>query len=706
MESLNRVSLVHFGSFEVNLESGELRKSGVRIRLQQQPFKVLEALLKRPGQIVTREDLRTCVWPNETFGDFDQAVNVAVTKLRTVLGDSASSPRFIETLPRRGYRFIAPVQNEPAATEAGPGSGPPNGPPNEERGSQPSSFGRRAAVVVAAVIVLGAVAALTLQFRPRESAWSFSRVSFGKGSIRSARFASDGQSVFFGAAWDGKPSQVFWTQPAVAESRSYTLPDTDVLAVSSAGQLAVLKNRRAGVGWISRGTLALMPPAEAAPREILDNVQDADWDQEGKNLAVVHWVGDHCRLEFPIGVVLYETVGGHWFSNVRISPRGDRIAVMDHPLEGDDAGSIAVIDLKGHKRDLTSGWVSLRGLVWDPSGDSIWFSGSEVASSRERPLAVYNVTLGGKQRKVLQQSGEVTIHDISRSGRLLVTRDVMRYEVMGRFSGQARDLSWLDFSRAEDLSLDGRSLLLTVEGEAVGQNYEVFLRGTDGSPPVRLGEGYGSAISPDGKWVLAVMPFGTAANTTPQFVLLPVGMGQARVITRDSIIHLAGAWFLDGNRIAFRGSEPGHSARTWIQDLAGGEPRPITPEGVAGTQVSPDGKHLCAVDAEGKLWIYPVEGGNPTQVKGTEPGEFPVRWAKDGRSLFVAKSDRLPVRVYRIELASGRQTLVQQLEPLDPAGVLSDVSSVSSSVFATPDGNSFVYSYFRLQSDLYVASPK
>ena len=146
--------------------------------------------------------------------------------------------------------------------------------------------------------------------------------------------------------------------------------------------------------------------------------------------------------------------------------------------------------------------------------------------------------------------------------------------------------------------------------------------------------------------------------------------------------------------------------RAWIQDLAGGAPRPITPEGVAGTQVSPDGKYLCAVDAEGKLWIYPVEGGNPTQVKGTESGEFPVRWAKDGRSLFVAKSDRLPVRVYRIELASGRQTLVQQLEPLDPAGVLSDVSSVSSSVFATPDGNSFVYSYFRLQSDLYVASPK
>jgi DNA-binding winged helix-turn-helix (wHTH) protein/Tol biopolymer transport system component len=702
VKSTDRVSLVRFGSFELNLESGELRRSGVRIRLQQQPFKVLEALLEQPGRIVTREDLRSRIWPNESFGDFDQAVNVAVTKLRTVLGDSASSPRFIETLPRRGYRFIAPIQNEPAGKEAGPTSGRTE----EVSGSQPSFLGRRTALVIAAVLVVGAVAALTLRLRPKDSAWNFSRVSFGKGSIRSARFASDGQSIFFGASWDGKPSQVFWTQPESAESRPYTSPDTDVLAVSRGGQLAVLKNRRAGVGWISHGTLALMSLGESAPREILDNVQDADWDEEGKDLAVVHWVGDHCRLEFPIGVVLYETAGGHWFSNVRISPRGDLIAFMDHPLEGDDAGSMAVIDLNGRAKVLTSGWLSLHGLVWDPSGDSIWFSGNEVARSRQQSRAVYNITLSGKQRKVFQQSDDVTVQDISRSGRLLVTQDVMRYEVMGRFSGEARDLSWLDFSRADDLSLDGRSVLFTVEGEAVGQNYEVFLRGTDGGPPMRLGEGYGSAISPDGRWVLAVAPFGTASNSTPQFVLLPVGMGQAKVVTRDPLVHLAGSWFSDGSRIAFKGSEPGHSVRTWIQNLAGGAPTPITPEGVAGTQISADGKSLCAVDAEGRLWIYPVEGGNPTQIKGTEPGESPVRWAKDGKSLFVAKSDSLPVRVYRIELASGRQTLVQQLEPRDPAGVLPDVSSVSSSVFATPDGTSFVYSYFRMQSDLFVASPK
>jgi DNA-binding winged helix-turn-helix (wHTH) protein len=194
VKSTDRVSLVRFGSFELNLESGELRRSGVRIRLQQQPFKVLEALLEQPGRIVMREDLRSRIWPDESFGDFDQAVNVAVTKLRTVLGDSASSPRFIETLPRRGYRFIAPIQNEPAGKEAGPTSGRTE----EVSGSQPSFLGRRTALVIAAVIVVGGVAALTLRLRPKDSAWNFSRVSFGKGSIRSARFASDGQSIFLG----------------------------------------------------------------------------------------------------------------------------------------------------------------------------------------------------------------------------------------------------------------------------------------------------------------------------------------------------------------------------------------------------------------------------------------------------------------------------------------------------------------------------
>src|ERR1700691_4535283 len=109
MEPLRHSFVVRFGTYEVSFQSGEVRKAGVRIRVQQQPLKLLEVLLEHPGEVVTREELRGRVWPNESFGDFDQAVNIAIGELRSALGDAAENPRYIETLPKRGYRFIADV---------------------------------------------------------------------------------------------------------------------------------------------------------------------------------------------------------------------------------------------------------------------------------------------------------------------------------------------------------------------------------------------------------------------------------------------------------------------------------------------------------------------------------------------------------------------------------------------------------------------
>src|SRR5579885_290726 len=109
MEPIRNPAVVKFGSYEIVFESGEVRRAGVRIKVQQQPLKLLEILLERPGAVVTREELRSRVWVNESFGDFDKAVNIAIAKLRSALGDSAENPRFIETIPKRGYRFIAEV---------------------------------------------------------------------------------------------------------------------------------------------------------------------------------------------------------------------------------------------------------------------------------------------------------------------------------------------------------------------------------------------------------------------------------------------------------------------------------------------------------------------------------------------------------------------------------------------------------------------
>jgi DNA-binding winged helix-turn-helix (wHTH) protein/Tol biopolymer transport system component len=703
MGESSRGTIFQFGVYEANVDSGELRKGGVRLRVQQQPFTVLEMLLQRPGEVVTREELRARIWPDEAFGDFDQAVNVAVAKLRTALSDSAENPRFIETIPRRGYRFIAPVHRNviPAESTSAPVPEIARGPkPATETKNQ--TFLARNKWLLAMLAAMVMIAATLFIVSRKQMALDFHRLTFGRGAIRSARFTANSQSIVYEASWDGHPPQIFWTQPAITESRPYNLQDADILSVSSNDELAVLLNRRARTGWISHGTLALSPMVGGTLREILEDVQDADWDREGKKLAIIRWAGDHCRLEYPVGSVLYETAGGHWLSDLRISPKRNEIAFMDHPLEGDDAGAVEVIDFSGHKRALTDLWVSLRGLAWDPSGDAIWFSGDEVRGGRLRSSAIYRVNLAGKEKEMFRESGELTLHDVSRDGKLLITRDVLRYEVLGSFSGASRDLSWLDFSRGDDLSADGRNVLITVEGEAAGRNYEVYLRKTDGSPPVSLGEGYGSAISPDGKWVLAVAPFGTPSNPAAQFTLLPVGPGEARELTHDTIAHLTGRFFKDGKRIVFKGSEPGHGVRTWIQDLAAGAPKPVTPEGVSGILLSPDEQFIVAVDTESRVWIEPLGGAQAAEVKDIDRGEFPVSWSSDGKSLFIAKTEHLPVKIYRLEIASGKRELVQELSPRDPAGVFPDISTV----YATPDGKAFVYSYFRLQSDLYAAAPK
>jgi TolB-like protein/DNA-binding winged helix-turn-helix (wHTH) protein/Flp pilus assembly protein TadD len=195
MEPLRPTSVVRFGTYEVSLQSGEVRKAGLRIKVQQQPMKLLEILLEHPGEVVTREELRSRVWPKESFGDFDQALNIAIGKLRSALGDSAENPRFIETLPKRGYRFIADVSVVDADTrpkrpgpvdgdspgsdresperkaESGhrvPDAGPTLAPLASKRGLWPT---RRILVALALVIIIVSLSILAVWlFRSRERA--------------------------------------------------------------------------------------------------------------------------------------------------------------------------------------------------------------------------------------------------------------------------------------------------------------------------------------------------------------------------------------------------------------------------------------------------------------------------------------------------------------------------------------------------------
>jgi eukaryotic-like serine/threonine-protein kinase len=227
----------------------------------------------------------------------------------------------------------------------------------------------------------------------------------------------------------------------------------------------------------------------------------------------------------------------------------------------------------------------------------------------------------------------------------------------------------------------------------------VYLRRTDGSSAVRLGEGIPIQFSPDGKWVLTSYPSGLKPASVPQLVLLATGAGQAVTLTHDSIEHGFGTLLPDGKGFLFDGVEPGHAPRSWVQDGSEAKPQPITPEGVTAQGFSPNGKLLVAVDRERKFWVYPVEGGQPRALSGIEPGENPIRWSMDGKYLFVAAVAAIPVRIYRTEVGSGRRQFVSKVAPSDLAGLWGFLT-----VHITPDGRSYVYSDYRILSDLYLAS--
>ncbi len=525
----------------------------------------------------------------------------------------------------------------------------------------------------------------------------FHQLTFRRGSIRSARFAPDGQTILYSAAWQGNPVEVFAARPEAPESRSLGLGHAEILAVSSSGEMALSLGSRPVGTWVNIGTLAIAPLAGGAPREVLENVQWADWSPDGNSLAVVRDVGGRNRLEYPAGKVLYETVG--WVSHPRVSPKGDRIAFLDHPLQGDDGGSVAVVDLTGNRKTLANNWFTVQGLVWSLSGDEIWFTGTKVGVDR----ALYAVTLSGRERLVARMPGSLMLLDIWRDGRVLLTRASWRRELMG-FSGEEakeRDLSWLDYSYPAELSADGKTLLFDEEGEgggtygkAGGFAYAVYLRKTDGSPAVRLGEGAAIALSPDEKWVIS-QPQGSPA----QLALLPTGAGEAKPLTNDAINHNWAHWFPDGKRFLFSGNEPESGVRLYVQSVSGGKPQAVTPEGINAIafSLSPDGQFVAGVGPDNKAYLYPVNGGEPRVIPGLASGDEPISWSLDGHALYIYRPGELPAKVFRLDLATGRRTFWKQLMPSDPAGV-----ELIGPIRLSPDARTYVYGYHRTLSDLYL----
>ena len=517
----------------------------------------------------------------------------------------------------------------------------------------------------------------------------FDQLSYRRGTVLSARFAPDGQSVVYTAAWEGNAPEVFSVRFDSPESRSLGLPAADLLAISASGEMALGLNRRYTFGWERLGTLARAPlGGGTAPRELLEGVLAADWAPDGQALAVARDAGEKRRLEFPLGKVLYETAG--WIDEVRVSPDGQQVAFVDHPERGDNLGTVVVCDRTGARNPKLRDLRSANGIAWLPGG-------RELLDARG-----VAVDMTGRRRRLMDLPGIQRLHDVSSDGRILLSRSTWRREIVGRAPAalQERNLSWLDWSYPDDLSDDGTTLLFEEQNIVnLGGNYRVYLRKVDGSPAVYLGGGRAFGLSPDGKWALAAA---NASDGAKALVLLPTGAGQPRTILSGTIPYDSGSWFPDGQRVLVAGAEAGHGGRLFVVDVSSGAARAATPEGVTvyhWRAISPDGRSALALRPDGTPTLYPLEGGEPRPLPGATRDDVPIRWAKDGRSVFVQRGQDVPLRVDTIDVATGARKLWKELPPLDPAGVM-----VAGPIRLSADGQSYVYSYRRVLDDLMVVT--
>ena len=552
---------------------------------------------------------------------------------------------------------------------------------------------RRFVPAVAAVALLAAGAALGAWLRPTPpvSNPKTLRVTFRRGTIWSARFTPDGNLVY-SASWDGRTSALFGANPGSTESRPLNMPVANILAVSPSGELAVGIGHRFEEGFEFSSMLARQPQGGGAPRDIIDGVEYADWSPDGSSLAVIRRVAGKIRIEYPIGKVLYETAG--WLSHARISPNGKLVAFVDHPYSRDDGGSVATIDSSGAKKTISTSYVSLQGLAWRPDGEEVWFTGTKSGSSRE----LRAVTLDGKERLVYLGTGTLTLHDISKQGRVLFTRDDWRAGMIGFAPGAKTetDLSWHDWTVPRDISDDGKIVSFDETGEAGGETGVIYVRPTDGSPAVRLGDGTAPSLSPDGKWVIAMT---SGSNGKRRLTEFPTGAGELRVIdTGDLQVHQA-YFFPDAHRVLELGNRADeHGVRMYVQDLNSGSPRPLGPEGVEFRYrgcISGSGSRVAALDPDRHPVVYDVATGKATLIPGALDGDEPVQWI-DEKHIIVGRTE-IPERVFIIDLSTGKRTPFRTFSPMDATGLIDNAPPNFSL-----DLKSYIYAYSRITSDLYV----
>ncbi len=553
------------------------------------------------------------------------------------------------------------------------------------------------AAIAALVIVAAAVGwKLSSVLRPQANT-QFHQLTYRRGSLNgNARFTADGKNIIYTAAWDGPQPELYTVSASGTDGHALGIRNARLLAVARNGQLAVALAPVQVSVFLAPGNLARTYDGTGAPKPEIENIQAADFTPDSTALAIVRWMPDQlmCQLEYPIGKVMYSD---RLIDNLRFSPDGRYLAFITHDNNSDDRGRVVVLRSTGEKVAESPLYDSSQGLAWTPSGKEVWTT-SPLESGK-----IHALDLSGKTHTPLAVPGRLQLEDIAADGQLLVDQGLVRRGmiVSSNHGEIVRDLSWLDFGYLRSVSDDGKTILFEEEGNT-NQGYTVFVRDVDGSPAVALGEGYGLALSPDKHWALGQK----LKEPTDEIWLLPVGPGEPRRISPPNLQPLIAASFLsDGKRIVYIAREAKHPPRTWLQDLSGGSPQPITPEGVFGWVVSPDNKWLLIngrrQSAAGlqEPGLISMAGGDPKAIVGLRPQEVILGWTND-EQVYVgtANTSRAAFHIDKLNPFTGARTASRDLYGIPYSGIAPDAPMI------TPDGATFAFDYRLRLSDLYVVS--
>ncbi len=514
----------------------------------------------------------------------------------------------------------------------------------------------------------------------------FTRLTFRGGHVSSARFSPDGRTIVYSASFGDEPLQIYTTRPDAPQSRELGLKNSSILAISKQDELAITLNHQQPSANAGGGTLARVPLTGGSPRELNEAVGSADWAPDGQAMAIASLNDSAATLEYPQGTRLYQTQG--WVGQLRISPDGNQVAFIDHPIRWDSLGSVVIVDRQGKVRTLAGPFSDIRGLAWAPSGKEIWFTAAIAHFSGN----LFAVDLAGHQRLVWATSGGIVLQDISPDGRVLFIRENRRRGIAGLFPGHdtETDMSWQDWSFLTRISPDGKWIFFSEEGDGGGQKYSAYMRATDGSPAIRLGDGGPYGVSPDLKWVASIIP-----GQPQQLWLLPVHAGEPRNLTQPGFDYDVAVWFPDGKHMLITGREHGKQTRSYVTTMDSGVLAPITPEGEQGFPAE-DGKDVITRQGD-ELKFYPVTGGPPRIVKAKLPNLILPVSGPQGRYLIAAEQQGVPLKLFRYDTVTGEKTAWRELVPSDRSGVF-----IANQFDVTPDARWYAYTYVRDLSDVYL----